>query len=240
MRDRCRELPPAPDFIGALRASRAVAVIAEVKRASPSKGVLNRGMDAVEQARSFVAGGAASVSVLTEPSEFGGALEDLVRVTASVAVPVLRKDFIVHEGQILEARLAGAAAVLLIVRALEPVRLSSLFGFAREVGLEPLVEVRSAPELERALRIGARAIGVNARNLESLVIDPSLTDELLRVVPTACVAVAESGIAGRTDVERVARQGADAVLVGSSLSIADDPPAAVAALSGVSRVPRDA
>lgn len=232
-----RELPSAPSvpsFRDALLGEN-VAVIAEVKRRSPSKGEINPALSAADQARAYAAGGAAAISVLTEPAHFAGSLDDLRDVSAAVELPVLRKDFLVDELQLLEARAAGAAAVLLIARALSPALLARLFGFAREAGLGVLVEVRSQSELDRALEIGAPVIGVNERDLETLEMEPRVRERLLPAIPASVVAVAESGIRSAGDVERAAALGADAVLVGSSLSASESPEDAVRALAQVAR-----
>lgn len=231
--------PPAPSFRLALRRP-TVSVIAEVKRRSPSKGSINPSISAGAQALSYVEGGAAAVSVLTEPAHFGGSLDDLRSARAAVAdsAPLLRKDFHVDELQLLEARAAGAAAALLIARALSPDLLQRLVAFAMSIELEPLVEVRTTSELERALGAGAHVIGVNNRDLETLKIEPEVGAALVRLVPADCVAIAESGIRGVADVKRAAASGADAVLVGSSISASPDPTAAVRALTTVSRSER--
>jgi indole-3-glycerol phosphate synthase len=229
---------PAPlSFVEAM-GGESVAVIAEVKRRSPSKGELDPTLHAGQRAAAYARGGAAAISVLTEPSRFGGSPADLREVVAATRVPVLRKDFVVHEAQILETRAMGASAVLLIARALPPAELDGLVRAAREYGIEPLVEVRSRGELERAVDSGAALIGVNARDLETLVIDEAVPLELLGRVPREATAVAESGIRDRASVETLARAGADAVLVGSALSVAGDPEQAVRDLSGVSRLHR--
>lgn len=215
-----------------------MAVIAEIKRRSPSKGDLDPAIVASERAASYARGGAAAISVLTEPSRFAGSIDDLRDVADSIPIPVLRKDFIVDELQILEARAAGAAAILLIARALEPSRLPGLVSAARLYGVEPLVEVRTAEELARAIDAGADVVGVNARDLETLIVDRELTARLLPRVPTGVIAVAESGITDRRGVEASARAGADAVLVGSALSVAADPQRAVRDLAGVARIAR--
>ncbi len=228
---------PAPGFRAALCRPH-VAVIAEVKRRSPSKGAINGGLSADAQARAYEAGGAAAISVLTEPAHFSGSLDDLRAACAAVAVPLLRKDFHVDELQLIEARAAGAAAALLIARALSPDTLHRLAAFALSISLEPLVEVRDEAELERAMAAGARVIGVNNRDLESLKIDAALGDTMVRLVPASCVAVWESGIRDEADVERAAAAGADAVLVGSSVSAAAEPAAAVGRLTRVERIGR--
>jgi len=231
--------PSAPSFRDALLGER-VSVIAEVKRRSPSKGEINGALSATDQARAYEAGGAAAISVLTEPVHFAGSLDDLRAVCAAVRVPVLRKDFLVDELQLLEARAAGAAAALLIARALSPALLARLFGFAREVGLGTLVEVRSRSELDRALELGAPVIGVNERDLETLEMEPTVRERLLPRIPPTTVAVAESGVRSVDDVERAAALGADAVLVGSALSASATPEAAVRALAQVRRRGRHA
>lgn len=225
-------LPPAFDVV--LRGG-TIRVIAEVKRASPSKGVINPGLNAGAQAEFYVAGGAAAISVLTEPSRFGGALSDLAAVAARVDVPVIRKDFLVHPVQLWEARAHGAAAVLLIVRALSPSELPMLMEAARECGLATLVEVRDERELERALAVGASVIGVNNRDLETLVIDPTTAPRLIPAIPASCIAVAESGMQLPEDVAASARAGADAMLVGSAISASRDPVSAVRALAAIPR-----
>jgi len=232
-----REAPPAPSLSAALQRD-TVCVIAEVKRRSPSKGWINPGIAAAEQAAAYAQGGAAAISVLTEPRHFGGSLDDLLDVRRAVALPVIKKDFHVSTVQLLEARATGASAALLIARALPPSDLRRLVDFAREIALEVLVEVRDEEELNDALELGAGLIGINNRNLESLAIDPATSERLLGLVPPGVVAVAESGVASRDDVERVARRGADAVLVGSTISAAADPAAAVRALTGVTKVAR--
>lgn len=229
--------PAARSFVDALR-DRAVSVIAEVKRRSPSRGDLNTGLAAGDRAAAYVRGGAAAISVLTEPSRFGGSVDDLRDVVNATPAPVLRKDFIIHEVQILESKAIGASAVLLIARALAPALLIAMVRAARAHGIEPLVEVRDRDELARAVDCGADVIGVNARNLETLIIDEELPRELLGHVPRELVAVAESGIRDRAAVEALARAGADAVLVGSALSVAQEPEQAVSEMAGVARVSR--
>jgi indole-3-glycerol phosphate synthase len=227
--------PPPVSFSKALRAGPTIAVIAEVKRRSPSQGEINAALSASAQAKAYAAGGAAAISVLTEPNHFGGSMDDLTEVWKAVAIPLLRKDFVIDRTQLWEARLAGAAAVLLIVRALEPGRLDALAAEARALGLEPLVEVRTESELARALAAGAEVVGVNQRDLETLAVEPAVAARLLPLVPGDRVAVSESGVKTQADVERAAACGADAVLVGSALSGSADPSAAVRALVTVPR-----
>ena len=216
-----------------------VAVIAEVKRRSPSKGSINPTISAPVQARSYAEGGAAAISVLTEPEHFGGSSADLRKVRAAVRIPVLKKDFHVDPLQAVEARAIGASAMLLIARALGPGALETMVRAARDAGVEPLIEVRDEAELERALTAGTDMIGVNNRNLETLVIEAGTATRLIPLIPAGIVAVAESGVSQRADVDAVAAAGADAVLVGSAISAAPDPRDAVRRLVGVRRVSRD-
>jgi indole-3-glycerol phosphate synthase len=224
--------PPA--FESALRSS-SVAIIAEIKRSSPSKGVINSAIAVDEQLHAYERGGAAAVSVLTEPSRFSGSNEDLSRARAVARVPLLKKDFHVEPVQLVEARALGASAALVIVRAVSPEQLSALLETARRINLEVLVEVRDDRELERALACGARIVGVNNRNLETLAIDPTTAVRLIPQIPREVVAVAESGVNVLDDVRRLAEAGADAVLVGSAISSAVDPESAVRSLAGVER-----
>jgi indole-3-glycerol phosphate synthase len=211
-----------------------VAIIAEIKRRSPSKGQLNLALDAGSQAKAFERGGASAISVLTEPKHFGGSLDDLVAVGGATRLPVLKKDFHISPLQLHEAR-GRAAAVLLIARALPPDELELLLD---TTDLEKVVEVRSEEELERALSAGAEIIGVNSRNLETLAIDERVPQRLMPIIPDNVVAIWESGIQSRDDVQRAADCGADAVLVGSALSRSSDPEALVRSLTGVVRQQR--
>jgi len=233
-----RTAPPGPSFLDALTAGTDVSVIAEVKRRSPSKGAINATIDAAAQARAYGNGGARAISVLTEGAHFGGSAEDLEEIRAVVAIPLLKKDFHIDPLQVLEARALRASALLLIARALAPNALTELAAAAREVGIEPLIEVRNERELSAALDAGARAIGVNSRNLETLAMDPAVCARIIPLIPTDCVAVFESGVNGRADVEAAAAVGATAVLVGSALSSAPSPVDAVRELTGVPRCVR--
>jgi indole-3-glycerol phosphate synthase len=225
--------PAARPFPGPLGGT--VGVIAEVKRRSPSRGSIRDDLDPVAHARAYVRGGAVAVSVLTEGAHFGGSLDDLAAVAGAVQVPVLRKDFILDELQLLEARAAGASAVLLIVRALPADRLAALARAARRQGLATLVEVHGDAELATALAAEPTAIGVNARDLATFAVDLRMAERVLAQVPPGLPAVAESGIEARSDVERLAAAGADLVLVGTSVTRTADPAAAVGALCGVRR-----
>jgi indole-3-glycerol phosphate synthase len=212
-----------------------VALVAEVKRRSPSRGLIAPGLDPVAQAAAYERGGAAAISVLTDGPHFGGSLEDLRRVAEVVSRPVLRKDFILDERQVLEARAAGASAVLLLVRALPAARLRALLRLATDLGLEGLVEAHGAGELGAALDSGARVVGINSRDLDTFVIDTERAWPLLARIPADRVAVAESGLATRADVERAAEAGADAVLVGTALSASAAPAELARALAAVPR-----
>jgi indole-3-glycerol phosphate synthase len=231
--DRLKEAAgnaPAPRNVIAAFKGGDVAVIAEVKRASPSKGALAAIADPAALAMDYEAGGARVISVLTEPRRFGGSLEDLAAVREAVQVPVLRKDFIVSSYQLWEARAHGADMVLLIVAALEQNALVSLVERAVSIGLVPLVEVHADEELDRALDAGARVLGVNARNLATLEVDRSVFARLAPRVPEGIIKIAESGIRGPHDLLAYAAAGADAVLVGESLVTGRDPRSAVADL----------
>jgi len=207
-----------------------VAVIAEVKRASPSKGALAAIADPATLAMDYEAGGARVISVLTERRRFGGSLEDLAAVREAVNVPLLRKDFVISSYQLWEARSHGADMVLLIVAALEQNALVSLVERAVSIGMVPLVEVHTEEELDRALESGARIIGVNARNLATLKVDRGVFSRLAPRIPDGVIKVAESGVRGPHDLLAYAAAGADAVLVGESLVTGKDPRSAVADL----------
>ena len=226
--------PAVPSFRDALQGTE-VGVIAEVKRSSPSKGAINPGLDLAYQVQAYQSGGAVAISVLTEPTRFGGSADDLVLARGSVALPLLKKDFHVDVAQIFEARSLGASAALVIARAVPPTLVKQLMAAGADVGLEILVEVRDERELALALSLNASIIGVNNRNLETLEIDDETSLRILPLIPRDVVAVAESGVKSAADVKRVAAAGADAVLVGSELSGSSDPQSAVRSLTGVER-----
>lgn len=209
-----------------------IAVIAEVKRSSPSKGVLAQISDPASLAKIYQDNGASVVSVLTEGRRFGGSLSDLDAVRKSVSIPVLRKDFMVDEYQFLEARAHGADLVLLIVAALSPAQLGDFLALTHELGMKALVEVHTESELDQALAVSAQIIGVNSRNLKTLDVDPATFAHLLPKIPDQVVKVAESGISSRTDVENAGIQGAHAVLIGEALVRGSDPGATLRALMG--------
>jgi len=215
-----------------------VGVIAEIKRRSPSKGLLSADLDAGLQAEAFERGGAAAISVLTEPHFFGGSLEDIQAVAAATKLPILRKDFHISVSQLGESYEAQASSILLIARALPPQELATLIHMAKEAHLDAVVEVRTERELERALEFRARIIGVNSRNLETLEVDERIPERLVPMIPPHVIAIWESGVESADDVRRAAAAGADAVLVGSVLSRSDDPEALVRSLTGVPRRPR--
>jgi indole-3-glycerol phosphate synthase len=200
-----------------------VNVIAECKRRSPSRGVLREDYDPAAIAAGYAAGGAAAISVLTEPTFFDGALEHLAAVRAVVDVPLLRKDFIVSEYQLLEAKAAGADAVLLIVAALRPVELKVLHDHAARHGLDVLVEVHDAQELAIAIDVGARIIGVNNRNLRTLEVDVHASEELIARMPDEVIAVSESGLRTSEDLVRLKQMGYRAFLIGERFMAAPDP-----------------
>lgn len=231
---RAAEAPPPPEF-GPAVAGKTVGVIAEVKRRSPSAGVIRADLDPAAYASAYAAGGAVAVSVLTEEAHFGGSLADLERVTRAISIPVLRKDFIVDELQLLEARGAGAALVLLIVRALSDADLRNLARLARGLGLATLVEAHDRRELDRALAVSPTAVGINNRDLGTFVTDLAVSEAVIPEVPRGVLAVAESGIETRDHVERLAATGADLVLVGEALARSGRPEDAVRALAGVAR-----
>lgn len=212
-----------------------VAVIAELKRRSPSKGVLNELLSAADQAATFERAGAAAISILTEPAHFGGSLEDLTEAAGVTALPLLKKDFHVDAAQIREAAASAASAVLLIARALPPATLIAMIAEARTAGLEAVVEIRTERELETALRGGAAIVGVNSRDLETLQVDETVPERLIPKIPADVVAIWESGVRTEADVRRAAECGADAVLVGSALSSAADPELLLRSLTTVSR-----
>lgn len=219
--------PAGPRFETALGMADRVNVVAECKRRSPSKGVLAADYDPVRIARQYEEGGAAAISVLTEPTFFDGALEHLSAVRAGVQLPLLRKDFIVDEYQLFEARAAGADAVLLIVAALEQSELVALQRRAWELELATLVEVHDETELTRAVDSGARVIGVNNRNLRTLAVDLAASDRLAARMPRDVIGVSESGLKSRDELEHLAAAGYRAFLIGERFMTDPDPAGAI-------------
>lgn len=229
LEQRIASLPPALD-LGAALLGEEISFIAEIKRATPSQGELDLNLDASRLAKAYVEGGAAAISVLTEPDHFKGSLEDL-QAARVAAIPLLRKDFVIDAFQLLEARAAGADSVLLIVRAVKD-DLEALVAGARALGMEPLVEVFHEDEVERAAAAGARVIGVNHRDLETFEVDGRRTAKLAPLMPDGTIVVAASGVSTRAEVEELADAGAQAVLVGQSLVQSGDPVAKLRELRG--------
>jgi indole-3-glycerol phosphate synthase len=225
LKARCRDCPPARDFMGALRRERGtdgrragpIRVIAEVKKASPSKGVIRADFAPAELAHAYARAGAQAISVLTDEPFFQGSLEDLTAVRKAVDLPILRKDFHVDPYQLWEARAAGADAILLIVAALEPAELLDLMGLSRELTLAALAEVHTRQELETVLTCGARLVGINNRDLQSFAVSLDTTFGLIPHVPPDVVLLSESGIGRREEVARLASAGVDGILVGEGL-----------------------
>jgi indole-3-glycerol phosphate synthase len=223
--------PPARGFERALREADGPAVIAEFKRASPSAGEI-ADADLAERARSYESGGAAAISVLTEPTRFGGAVADLQTARLACSIPVLRKDFLVHPAQVIESRASGADAVLLIAAALTELELKALLSAAADLGMDALVETHSREDLDRALVTDAAVVGVNARDLETQEVDVDRALALLPEIPGDRFSVLESGVSSREQVERALEAGARGVLVGEALMRAPDPGTMVRELRG--------
>ena len=228
LRNRPLYAAPRRPFSGALAAASAPAVIAELKRASPSRGTIRAEYDVAELARGYACSGAAALSVLTDGPVFGGALEDLALAREASGLPCLRKDFVVDPYQIEEARAWGADAVLLIVAAVDPARGVSLLAAAREAGLDVLVEVHDETELAWAAGAGATLIGINNRDLRSFVVTLATTERLAPLAPAGTLVVAESGIRSAADLHRMHAAGARAVLVGEAFMERPDPGGALA------------
>jgi indole-3-glycerol phosphate synthase len=230
--------PPPRDLSAALGLGNTVALMAEVKRKSPGAGPIRPDLDPGRLARAYQRGGAAAISVLTDATFFGGSLSDLQEVRGAVDLPVFRKDFVLHEIQLLEARSAGADGILLIARILSDPDLRQLLEAAEALGLSPLVEVHDARELERAVEAGATLIGINNRNLQTFETSLEVTLGLLPRVPGDVAVVSESGIRSSADVDRLGAAGVDGILVGESLLRAPDPEKAASELVGRARVGR--
>ena len=226
-------VPDGERFVAALTDKDRLNVIAECKRRSPSRGVLAADYDPAQIAAAYARGGAAAISVLTEPTFFDGSLEHLAQVRRAVTLPLLRKDFVVDEYQLHEARANGADAVLLIVAALEQAQLVALGRRAAELGLAALVEVHEDGEVSRAVDAGARLIGVNNRNLRTLTVDVDASHRLASLIPASVVAVSESGLQSPAEIERLRSDGYRAFLIGERFMTDPDPARAIAELTGV-------
>lgn len=229
---------PPLDFSAALRATAHVGLIAECKRRSPGAGDIRPDLDPVALTTSYAQNGATALSVLTDERFFGGSLDDLRNVSRTVSIPVLRKDFTLETPHVLEARSAGADAILLIVRILDDAALRRLTTASHALGMAVLTEVHDERELDRALGAGATIVGINNRDLSTFTTDLATTARLMEQLPPSVTVVSESGIRSRSDVERLGTSGVDAILVGEALLSAPDPGAAAAELSGVPRVER--
>ena len=232
IRGRLRDRGPTRNFAGALRASE-MSLIAEIKRRSPSRGVIRADVDPVEVARIYETNGARAISVLTDVRYFGGRLEDLSAVRDAVEVPLLRKEFVVDAYQIYEARAAGADAILLIVSLLTKEALIDYICLTEDMGLSALVEVHTREELEQALKADAKIIGINNRNLKTFKTDLKTTFDLVRALPKDRAVVSESGIRSREDIVRLQTAGVDAALVGEALMRKEDIGGALRGLIGV-------
>ena len=219
---KAAEASQALDAVSLMRGGDTVKVLAEIKRASPSKGSLSSIPDPVALAKTYAENGASAISVLTEERKFRGSLEDLTAVRSAVQVPLLRKDFIAIEQQLLEARACGADIALLIVAGLDQKTLARLFGFTIDLGMTPFVETHSADEVKRALEVGAELLGVNARDLSTFETDRNLFGRIADMIPETVVKVAESAVRKVEDVQHYAAAGADVVLVGEAL-VTNDP-----------------
>jgi indole-3-glycerol phosphate synthase len=222
LRERLPSAPPVRDFALALGQGSGLRVIAEVKKASPSAGVIRADFDAVSIASIYERHGAACLSVLTDEHFFQGRLEDLAAVRQAISIPVLRKDFLLDRYQVLEARAAGADCILLIAECLDDCTLRDLYFYAGELGMESLIEIYDAENLDRVLKLEPALLGINNRDLRTFVTDLDRSIRLRKSVPQSCLVVSESGIRTRSDVERLAQAGIDAILVGETLMRALD------------------
>lgn len=227
MLDQARVMPATRGFRDALAARSELAVIAEIKRRSPSKGDLNVALDPAEWARTYEMGGASCLSVLTDVEGFGGSVDDLQTARQACTLPVLRKDFTVGERDVLDARLMGADCVLLIAAALDRRELADLHALAVEIGLDVLVEIHDEVELGHALDAHATLVGVNQRDLVTFEVDHDRATRLAAIIPDSAVKVAESGVRGRTDAQALRTAGYHAVLVGETLVTSQDPARAI-------------
>lgn len=231
--DAAQASPPQRGFTHALRGGHHLHVISEIKRRSPSKGDLQADLDPADMARSYQAGGASCLSVLTDVEFFGGSVDDLQAARAACSLPVLRKDFTVSERDVCDARLMGADCVLLIAAALSPARLAELHGLAMAIGLDVLVEIHDEAELEVAIAVGADLVGVNQRDLVTFQVDHDRAVRMAALIPDSVVKVAESGVRNRADASSLYAAGYHAVLVGETLVTAPDAAVAIRQLRGL-------
>ncbi len=238
MQRRIAEMDPVVSLRENIADRSATSIIAEVKRHSPSKGPLAENVDVAARVRCYERAGAHGISVLTDKKYFRGSIDDLRTARQHTTLPILRKDFIVHEAQVYETRLIGSDALLLIAAVLRRPELSRLHSLARSVGLEVLVEVRTDEEVARAIDVGAEMIGINNRDLATFQVSLETTERLRHLVPDDIVCVAESGIRCREDLVRMERAGVNAVLVGESLMVSTDPEATIWELLGRNHDPR--
>lgn len=222
LREQLPTAPPVRDFAAALKTGTGMHVIAEVKKASPSAGLIRADFDPVAIARAYAANGAACISVLTDEQYFQGSLDYLVAVRNAVSLPILRKDFLLDRYQVLEARAAGADCILLIAECLDDCTLRDLYFYASELGMESLIEIYDPENLDRVLKLGPALLGINNRNLRTFVTDLNHSISLRSRVPADCVLISESGIHTRADVERLEQAGIHAMLVGETLMRAAD------------------
>jgi indole-3-glycerol phosphate synthase len=239
LRERLPHAPPVRDFAAALAASPGIAVIAEVKKASPSAGLIRADFDPVKIARAYAENGAACISVLTDEKFFQGRLEYLTSIRAAVDVPLLRKDFLIDRYQVLEARVAGADCILLIAECLDDCRLRDLYFHAAELGMESLIEIHDAQNLERVLKLEPALVGINNRDLRTFRTDLEHTISLRGRVPEGCLLVSESGINTRDDVARLEQAGVRAILVGETLMRSADVGARLREIIGLKAGARD-
>ncbi len=226
LEQRALGIKSAVDFAGVFAGSR-IHVIAEIKKGSPSRGILRPNLDVEQLARTYALGGASAISVITESDHFFGSLGALTIAKSAVSLPVLRKDFILAPYQVIETRAARADSFLLIVALLDGRTLGSLMKEGRKWGMEPLVEVRNVDDVEKAIKAGARVIGVNNRNLDTLHVDMDVSLQLIKHIPSECVAISESGIETRDQILRLAEAGFRGFLIGESLVTSADPAAQI-------------
>jgi len=233
LKERLRDLPPTRSMIKALEDTQEIHIIAEIKRSSPSAGLICKDFDHRAIAKAYLIGGAAAISVLTDREFFGGTIEYISEVKDLVPLPVLRKDFLIHPYQVYESRYYGADAVLLIATILEEQELCDMVQLCQLVGMEPWVEVHSYSDLEKALRSSAQIIGINNRDLSTMQIDLSTTERLLRDIPTGKIVVSESGIKTRDDILRLVSLGVRSFLIGEELMRSRDMVSRLQTLLGV-------